>query len=107
MPERKEWYSAAGVGLTPADRACLAGRLKTERHVEKRRAQQQRAAAAAAQAQVELMRKEAAAGKDALRAAREHWVVQHLATAEPALCAHRRLCLRFLPHHQCSRSITN
>jgi hypothetical protein len=33
------------------------------------------------------MRKEAAAGKAALRAAREHWAMQYLATAEPALCA--------------------
>ena len=54
--------------------------------MEKRRAQEKRVAAAAAQAQVELMRKEAAAGKDALRAAREHWSLQLLAPAEQPSC---------------------
>ena len=71
---------------TSPDRVFLVGRLKTEKHAEKRRAQEQRAAAGAARAQVEAMRKEAAAGKEALRVAREQWVMHYLDTADAALC---------------------
>ena len=64
----------------------LRDRPKTERHAEKRRAQERRAAAAAARAQVEAMRKEAAAGRSAHRAARD--LLEHeLANSQPSRCA--------------------